>query len=335
MYNKILGGLLGAAAGDAMGAPTETRTRQQIAQRFGGYVTDFLEPPMDTFGRGNRAGQVTDDFSIAYVALEEILKAGKVDEESAVAGLLKWAEKPEFFDKFAGPTTRARVMELKGETVVRTGFVPANENNKASNGAAMKSAPIALLSMGDVDKAIDYVITVGKVTHNNNIALSGAAAIAAAASAAMKEGATLEDVVEASIYGAARGDKIGRETALTLAGPSVETRIKWAVKVAKEAENLDKAIDAIADSVGCGLMTVEAVPAAIGLCVAAKGNTVDGICAAVNIGDDTDTVATMVGGILGALNGVDSMPERYLEIIEKENNYDLRKLAEKMMEFGK
>ena len=61
----------------------------------------------------------------------------------------------------------------------------------------------------------------------------------------------------------------------------------------------------------------------------------DGICAAVNIGDDTDTVATMVGGILGALNGVSSMPERYLTIIQTENQMDLEKLAEEIMEFGK
>ena len=67
MYDKILGGLLGAAAGDAMGAATETRTRKQIEEKFGGYVTDFIEPPLDTFARGNKAGQVTDDFSVAYV----------------------------------------------------------------------------------------------------------------------------------------------------------------------------------------------------------------------------------------------------------------------------
>lgn len=199
----------------------------------------------------------------------------------------------------------------------------------------MKSSPIALLSLGNVDKAIEYVVTVGKITHNNNIALSGAAAIAAATAAAMKEGASLDDVVEASIYGAVKGDQIGRACALTLAGPSVATRIKWAVKVASEAASLSKAIDAIADSVGCGLMTVEAVPAAIGLCVAAGGNTVDAICAAVNIGDDTDTVATMVGGILGALNGVTSMPDRYLTLMETENDLDLQGMARRILEFGR
>ena len=73
MYQKILGGLIGAAAGDAMGAATETRTRKQIEEKFGGYVTDFLAPPDDTFARGSKAGQVTDDFSVAYMTLKEVV----------------------------------------------------------------------------------------------------------------------------------------------------------------------------------------------------------------------------------------------------------------------
>ena len=92
-------------------------------------------------------------------------------------------------------------------------------------------------------------------------------------------------------------------------------------------------MDELSDYIGSGLMAVEAVPAAIGLCVAAKGNTVDGICAAVNMGNDTDTVATMVGGILGTLNGIDSMPPHYADIIERENHFDLEALAGQMMEY--
>ena len=333
MYKKILGCLAGAAAGDAMGAATETRTRKQIAELFGGYVTDFLAPPADTFARGSRAGQVTDDFSVAYVTLQEIVNRKRIDEETAVAALLKWAAVPEYFDRFAGPTTRARVLELQGKKAGSDEFVPVNDNNKATNGAAMKAAPIALLSRGDVDAAIDQAVTVCRITHNNNIALSGAAAIAAATAAAIGKNDNLFDVVRASLYGAKKGDEIGRKTGATLAGASVETRIRWAISIAVEAKDLSTAIDEIADYIGSGLMAVEAVPAAIGLCVAAGGHTVDGICAAVNIGNDTDTVATMVGGILGALNGIDSMPERYLEMIEKENQFDLKGLAKSILEF--
>lgn len=333
MYKKVLGCLLGAAAGDAMGAATETRNRWQIEKLFGGYVTEFLTPPADTFARGSRAGQVTDDFSIAYVTLKEIIKSGKVDEETATSALLKWASVPEYFERFAGPTTRARVLELKGEKKASEEFVPVNDNNKATNGAAMKAAPIALLAKGDIDDAIDKAITICRITHDNNIALSGAAAIAAATATAVKEDADLFDVVRASIYGASKGDEIGRRIGHTLAGASVETRIRWAVSIAMRSENLNQAINEIADYIGSGLMAVEAVPAAIGLCVAARGKTVEGICAAVNIGNDTDTVATMVGGILGALNGVDSMPESYMRIIEQENHFALDELAKEIVNF--
>lgn len=242
MYKKILGCLLGAAVGDAMGAATETRTRQQIEETFGGYVTEFLTPPGDTFARGSRAGQVTDDFSVAYVTLQEILKSKRVDEETAIAGLLKWAAVPEYFDRFAGPTTRAMVKELQGQKPGVNVFAPVNENNKATNGGAMKAAPIALLAKGDIDQAIEKAVTVCRVTHNNNIALAGAAAVAAATAAAMKEGANLYDVVKASLYGAVKGDQMGSEQGATLAGASMEARIRWAVSVAMTQESLDESL---------------------------------------------------------------------------------------------
>ena len=291
------------------------------------------QPPGDTFARGSRAGQVTDDFSVAYVTLKEILKQGEITEDVVTKALLAWSDVPEYFDRFAGPTTRARILELKGQGGNQDIFIPVNDNNRATNGGAMKAAPIALLSKGDVDRAIADALAVSRITHNNNIALAGTAAIAAATGAALKEDAAVYDIVCASLYGAGVGDRYGREHGCTLAGASIETRIRWAVSLAVNAGSLSEAMDELSDYIGSGLMAVEAVPAAIGLCVAAKGNTVDGICAAVNMGNDTDTVATMVGGILGTLNGIDSMPPHYADIIERENHFDLEALAGQMMEY--
>ena len=73
-YNKILGGFLGAAVGEAMGASTEMRTTEQIIEYFGGYVRTFEDPPKDTFARNNMPGQVTDDFSLAYYMAHAIIK---------------------------------------------------------------------------------------------------------------------------------------------------------------------------------------------------------------------------------------------------------------------
>ena len=45
MNQKILGSILGAAVGDAMGAATETKSARQIQKIFGGRVEEFKTPP--------------------------------------------------------------------------------------------------------------------------------------------------------------------------------------------------------------------------------------------------------------------------------------------------
>lgn len=331
--DKILGCLLGGAAGDAMGAATEVRTKAQIKAYFGTYVRDFYTPPEDTFAHGCRRGQITDDFSIAYMNCVEIVEAGgAVSEEAAKKALLKWFEVPEF-SRFAGPTTKAAILKLKkgpdadGE---KRFFAPAVENGKGTNGAAMKAAPIALFSGGDIDLAIRHTITMCKVTHNNNVALSGACAVAAATAAALRDQITLDAVIEAGIYGAVMGERFGRECGAAICGPSVEKRIRKAVELGLLAETMEDALTDIEHHIGSGLMAAEAVPAVFGLITAAKGDLLEAIYAGVNIGDDTDTVATMIGGIMGAYRGASCFPEAYLKIIRENNSIDIEGLAEKI-----
>lgn len=330
-YDKILGCLVGAAAGDAMGAATEIRSREQIHAYFGGDVKTFEKPPMDTYARGSEAGQITDDFSVAYVTARAIAdNGGEVTKAVVEKALLDWSEVDRWFTRFAGPTTRANLARLKGEESSLGkppfAFQAVNHNEQSSNGAGMKISPPSLFSNGDVDKAIANAITICTPTHPNDIALSGAAAVAAATAAAMRDGATLFDVVQAGLYGAREGARLGRAVH-TNAGASVEKRMKLAIYIGLTANSLDEAIDEIAAVTGSSLLAVEAVPAVFGLMVAAKGNPVDGICAGVNVGDDTDTVATMIGGILGTLHGASSLPADYLPYLEKQNGIELEKLA--------
>lgn len=336
--DKILGCLLGGAVGDAMGAATEVRTAEQIKRQFGGYVREFYTPPEDTFAHGCKRGQITDDFSIAYLNCVEIVaNNGKIDEETAIKALLKWYKVPEF-KRFAGPTTKAAVLSLTGETLVETGketFIPAVDNGKGTNGAAMKAAPIALFSGGDVDLAIRDTIKLCMVTHNNNVALSGACAVSAAAAGALHEENTLTEIIQAGIYGAVQGDKLGRSFGKTICGPSIEKRIKKAVELGSLAANMEEAIELIENHIGSGLMAAEAVPAVFGLMAAANGDFLEAIYGGVNIGDDTDTVATMIGGIMGAFRGASGFPADYMTVIKENNNIDIEGLAKQIEELGK
>ena len=71
--DKILGSLLAAAIGDAMGVTTETRDAEAIKKTFGGIVREFIQPTDDGRGRGAKPGVVTDDFSMAFIIIEEII----------------------------------------------------------------------------------------------------------------------------------------------------------------------------------------------------------------------------------------------------------------------
>ncbi len=327
-FDKIYGGLVGAAIGDCMGAATEMRPTSLIIQRFGGLVEDFVENPDDTFLRGKPSGYATDDFSLAYFIAKAIVEdKGIITNKTAEKALLAWSDTDWY--EYAGNTTRAAVNTIKGieNPPNRFSFLVC-ENSKATNGSAMKIGPVGLASKGDVDKAIMDSITINMPTHDNNISLSGGAAVAAAVAKALHDNVTLNDLVEAGLYGAKLGYEKGNQIGKILAGPSVEKRIYLAAEIGAKANgDVYKAMYEIADIIGSGLACAEAVPAAFGLMVAANGDAIKPILGGVNIGDDTDTVATIVGAMVGTLNGYKAYTQRWIDLIEKENNFNLEKLA--------
>lgn len=336
MRDKILGGLLGGALGDAMGAVTETRTPRQIKERFGGYVRDLVTPPADCYARGMPAGHVTDDFSLAYFTLEEIVNAnGQVTDQVAKNALLEWRRHPEFYDNFAGPTTRNGLDKLeKNTTEENAAFTPACDNGKATNGSAMKIAPIGFLSPGDLETTINHVFTICKPTHYNDLALSGACAVACAVSRAAEPDADIYSMLQAGLYGAKRGyDKAQQVGAAEVAGPSVEKRMRLALEIAiRSNSNWEETMLELGDVIGAGLHISEAVPCAFGIIGATAANPMQSIYMGVNIGNDTDTIATIAGAMAGALQGIQAFPEGYLDIIDNINGFDLAGLADRLYE---
>jgi ADP-ribosylglycohydrolase len=83
----------------------------------------------------------------------------------------------------------------------------------------------------------------------------------------------------------------------------------------------------IGDRIGSGLHVAEAIPAAFGLFVANNGDAMGSIKGGVNIGYDTDTVATMAGAIAGTLQGAGAFPGHYLELLDERNQIDISGLA--------
>ena len=348
LYDRILGAFLGSAVGDAMGAPTETRPTYLIKEDIGdgGYVFDFKTPLDDTLAAGMKKGMVTDDFSLSYVTAKHIIEKGEVSREACVDALAEWVrDYKDYYEKHSGPTTRGAVARVLGEEKKlflgqlfsvdgddSTMFTVCN-NGEATNGAAMKAWVAGLFSRGNIDIAIDNAIVIGRVTHENAVALAGAGAVGAAVAAAVG-GADLAGIVDAGIYGAHEGlsrswDMLAQKSA----GASVEERIRLAVAAGiKYSNDFDACIAEMADVIGTGMLANETVPAAFGFAVAAKGDPMKAIHMAVNAGNDTDTVATIAGAICGAFKGAGSFPKEYLPFISEVNGMDIEGIAKETYE---
>lgn len=345
LKNKILGSLVGAAAGDAMGAATELRTIGQIKADFDGWVTTFIAPPQDTFGRCNKAGMVTDDFTQGKFILEAVLdKNGEVGIEAMSNAFRRWMDHP-FYPNFTGPTTRAAMQRIFNDTrpslqgdaeagEPKQDVVLVNNGNaSATNGSAMKAWSASLLSLKTPENLIATTYDIARFTHNNVISVSGACAVSSAVNAALSDGITLKEVMDTAVRGADQGyDYAEQHGAMMMAGPSVARRMELAMQIGRKHSTWETAVPELADIIGSGLHASEAVPAVFGILACCGDDPEQAILAAVNIGNDTDTVATMVGSIVGALHGIDALPSEYLPVINEANNFDLDDLAARILQ---
>ena len=318
-----------------MGAATEARTTDQILECFGHRVTDFETPPLDTFAAGSVAGQVTDDFSSAYFVIGSIVRnGGKVDEQVVKAALVEWSEHKVFFDRFAGPTTRMAIERFK--TGREPSFRGINlSSRQATNGAAMRISPIGLLFPGSIDLAIENALRVARLTHDNVLALSGACAVTAAVNRALLPDAGLYSVLDAGLYGALEGERLGRKRSRDVAGPRVVSKLELALDIGLGPLAPESKVIEIRDRIGTGLHIAEAVPAAFGILASRRGHAMETLIDCVNIGYDTDTLATIAGGIAGALSGAESFPDHFLPILEQVNGFEIELLADRIHELDR
>lgn len=346
MNQKILGSILGAAVGDAMGAATETKSARQIQKIFGGRVEEFKTPPEDVLARGRKAGQVTDAFSIPYILTEHLIdEKGQASKKLGEEALIEWG-KTEYFEPFAGMTTRNVVNRLNQNDKMDMWSYIGHLGNKlykghyyalSSNGAASKAYPEGLFSNGDIEKAICDTVEITMSSHDDPYSISGACAIAAAVSEATKENTSVYEIIKAAHYGSIRGEELARkrDDIWTYPGPSVTKRIEMAVQIVMHCGSNPNVIQELGERIGSGPAIAETVPTALGIFIANQGKTMPSIYDAVNIGDETCAVACIVGAVAGAYNGADSITEGYLDIIEEKNRMNLKRQAQEIEKLWK
>lgn len=324
LSERIQGCLYGVAVGDALGMPTSFMPPQEIKARYG-RIIGFEEPPHDhIYHAGYRPGRVTDDTEQTIFIARSLIANKRADPLHIAESLLEWFDLVGGAEsKAVGPSSKAALMAIRAgmdlELAGRRGH---------TNGAAMRISPVGILHAGhpaDIEAIVHDVHLVCLPTHGSTLAISGASALACAIAQALNEG-TLTEIVAAARAGAV----LGEQTGFPVIGPSVARRIDLVLEIVGRCPDLEAAAAEVYQIIGAGVETEQSVPAAIGLFLAGKGDPKDVLLAAVNMGGDCDTVASMAGALAGAYAGVERVPVEWTRIVEQVNQLNLVELADEL-----
>lgn len=316
--DRIYGALCLAGMGDALGAQTEQWTQAEIRHVHRGLVMQFGTPPPDTFA-GALAGQkaeVTDDASQMYHLARALVAAGgRLDAAGWVACLLDWAATSPKAG-FMGPSTLGIVRALQaGEDVAKVGVIGRSARKMSTvgntNGAAMRVAPCGLLHPGNLQAACEQAFVTCLPSHDTDVAVSAACAIAAGCAQALV-GQPLDRVIAACLQGAQMGEDMARERVRSVAGPSMVARTEMALEIAAAASDDWAFLQELERKVGNSVLAAESVPAALAVLAYARGDPLRTIALASSVGNDTDSIATMAGAIAGAMHGAHRLPAALL-----------------------
>lgn len=333
--DRALGAFYGLALGDALGMPTQSMSRAEIACRYGPIAALRDAVADQPIAPGMPAGSITDDTEQAMLLGQLLIRGGgRVEPEVFAKALLDWEADVarRGSSDLLGPSTK-RALELLGN-----GTSPDEAGRTGTtNGAAMRITPVAIATAPDLGRLVEAVVAASKITHNTNLGIAAASAVAAAVSAGI-DGADLPTALDLAERAADEGDRRGH----WCAGGEIAARIGWVRRWVRDlgegasgeqgVRRRDVIGDAVYAVVGTSVAAQESVVAAFALIEALGSSPVDVLTTAAGLGGDTDTIAAIAGAILGAQHGLSGLPADLVAEVRRVNDLRLEPIVDGLLE---
>ncbi|MCS7484350.1 ADP-ribosylglycohydrolase family protein [Umezawaea endophytica] len=307
--DKFRGSLLAGAVGDALGGAIEFEHMDAIRARFGpAGLTDFAP----AYGK---VGAITDDTQMTLFTLEGLVIARKHGTDplwDVRAAYGRWLhtqggpavrvegwllDEPGMFSQRAPGTTCLSALYDEESF----GTTSDHINNSKGCGGVMRAAPVALWSE-DVDEVFALAAGTAAITHGHPSGFLSAGVLAVIVQQVLVGASVMEAVAEAREE-LVRWDE--HEELLEV----VDLAVRLGSRGKRPTPELIETL------FGGGWVGEEAL--GIGLYAALVAESVeDGLLLAVNISGDSDSTGSVCGNILGARDGVEGIPRRWLEGVE-------------------
>ncbi|WP_275465588.1 ADP-ribosylglycohydrolase family protein [Streptomyces noursei] len=276
---RIVGTVIGAAVGDALGAPFEFGPPGEFSARF---------PAPSAVGEmcgggGWDPGEATDDTQMAVLVAESLVERHGLDLPDIFRRFQQWAasEPKDIGLQTEDVLTNGMPWDRAADTHFRTNL------RAAGNGSLMRASTSAVYFARHGQQAtMDAARRIAALTHGDRAAWEGTAIfheLVRRILNGVEPVAALPDIL-CSVH-----PELGDRYATVLA-------VDWTPDQATEFNG------AVWPCLGSAIWALRTT-----------SSYVEAVRAAIDLGGDTDTVAAVTGGLAGAYYGVDSIPARWIE----------------------
>jgi ADP-ribosylglycohydrolase len=279
--------LYGVALGDALGWPIEFLPMPKINVIYG--EAGIQEPPQNA--------QVTDETQTTLAIAEALIEAGSADLDTLMGAvtrkLIDWSNSPEN-NRAPGHTVTEAIRTLEAGVSWREAGVAT----AMGNGSVVRMSPVGFLYQNAPERLKEVAHAAGTATHAHRAADAGAIAAAYLIKLALDGVHPEEFVKEVMEFVSGISDEFD-ETLLKIGHVSAWTDEFAAI-----------------NHLGSGWTAPDAVAMAIYCTMRYPDDFAGGLRRAVNIPGDSDSVGSVVGGILGARLGLDGIPTDWVSRLE-------------------
>ena len=301
---KMKSVILGHAVGDALGVPVEFVSRDELDQN----------PVEDMKGYGTYpypAGCWSDDTSLSLAAFDS-LADDKVDWKEIMVNFGKWYYKDKYTptgEMFDVGNTCSTAIENYFKYNKPLNFCGLPDERSNGNGSLMRIHPFALYECAKGTFELDNIHTASALTHAHERSMLACGIY----SFVLWE--LLKNPSKSSIRrGLNKARIFYRNNPENSHYYNLYHRIGLiGLQFEDDSDNFHRFER---EDIKSGGYVVHTLEAAI-WCLKSTSNYKDCVLEAVNLGDDTDTVAAIAGGLAGALYGYEAIPKEWLLKLHK------------------
>ncbi len=348
---RVKGVLFGTAFGDALGAPVERLSQQQIVDLYGGPVTTVNNKwykadaePVARMGRTRGYGIVTDDTLMTLSLVNVYCNLGRhIDAfDMATEFIKEIAFRPRYLAELGRVANIIERLHYP-ERHLYNRLALANcdpreggQGNMVNCGAAMYISPVGIINACNpkaaYDEAIDFACG-----HQLSYGLEAAGVFAACIAAAFQPGATESSIVETAITLAKDGTKEAirdickaarklkgkKEDKKLVADAFFEIILKYSPVAGHDVLTIDRVGQPTQNYTPSRTYSIEELPMALGYLILNEGDPIQAVVDGVNSGRDADSIGVMAAAICGALYGSSIFDPKEIRTIEDINRLDL------------